>query len=117
MQFFGLTDIKPEFVRDLIIMALWLSLLAFINRNSQFRIYSIFPYFIPVYLSTWKYGLSWGFIFSGLASWAAIPFNDLWEYGEHNFFWAGMTTYFKLTGLAVGTDYRRRLVNVRRKTK
>ncbi|OQK16572.1 hypothetical protein AU255_01310 [Methyloprofundus sedimenti] len=115
MQYFRLAGSKQEFLRDLIIMVAWLFFLALVNRYSQFPIYSIFPYLIPACLLTWKYGLSWGFIFSGLASLAAIPYNDLWKYDENSFFWAGLTTYFKLTGFAIGITYSRWRVNMKNK--
>lgn len=111
MQFSIQTDINWFLVRDLAIAVFWLFFLAFVNRESQFPIYSIVPYLLPVSILVWRYGLLWGFVFSALAALAAIPGDYMIDHTANNLCWGGLTTYFKLTGFAIGINFSKRLMN------
>lgn len=116
MQSSGQTEINWYLVRDLVITALWLVFLALVNQKSQFPIYSIFPYLFPVCLLTWRYGLTWGFVFSALASLAAVPGNFMLEHTQNDLFWGGLNTYLKLTCFAFGIHLGKRIADERSKT-
>lgn len=90
--------------RDLLGSLLWLLMLALVNHKSNFPIYSIFPYLIPVVILTWRWGILWGFGISAFASLAAIPGGYV-PPSSQAFLAAGMITYVKLSLGACATLY------------
>lgn len=116
MPFLRPTDGNRNFVRDLLLVSIWLLLLALVNQKSNFPIYSIFPYLFPVVLLTWRYGMVWGFVFSALAALAAVPGDYMTEHPKHDLYWAGFTTYLKLTCAAAGILIGKRITEKRSKT-
>ncbi|WP_461482029.1 hypothetical protein [Porticoccus sp.] len=97
------------FIRDLVLSSLWLLFLAVLNRKSSVPIVSILPYLFPVVVVSWRYGLGWGFLFAALGTLAAMPGDYLKEHQMKDLYWAAFTTYLKLTTVAVGIIWGRKI--------
>lgn len=80
----------------------WLGFLAVANRQAAQPVTSIFPYLAPVVFFAWVHGATWGFLFAGLATLAAIPGDYFDTHTKIDLFYAGFSTYAKLTGAAIG---------------
>lgn len=90
-------------------IAVWLLFLAIVNQKSRFPIISIFPYLFPVVFITWRHGLAWGFLFSAIASVAAMPGSYMDSHEMNDLYWASFTTYLKLSGAAAGIAFGKRI--------
>lgn len=106
---------NPRFLRRAELAAIWLLLLAAIQRYSEIPILSIFPFMVPVVLMAWMYGLGWGFVFAALATLAAMPGNYMQHHDMHDLYWAAFTTYLKLTVAATGLLLGRNIQNRRKR--
>lgn len=98
----GLFRLNPGLIGHTITALAWLGFLAVANRQASQPVVSIFPYLAPVVFFAWVHGATWGFLFAGLATLAAIPGDYFDTHTKIDLFYAGFSTYAQLTGAAIG---------------
>tara|TARA_R110001599_G_scaffold190214_1_gene385068 strand:+ start:256 stop:597 length:342 start_codon:yes stop_codon:yes gene_type:complete len=87
----------------------WLWGLALFNHQSRDPIMFIFPYLIPVMLIAWGHGSKWGFVLAALATLSAMPDAYVDSHTQTELVYAGIATYAKLTGAAIGISVAKKI--------
>ncbi|TBW59627.1 hypothetical protein EZI54_01360 [Marinobacter halodurans] len=76
-----------------------LALPAVVNHSSYRPVTFILPYLLPIIFMTWRYGMTWGFLFAGLATVAAIPGEYLANHNIEQPSRAGISTYLTFSAI------------------
>lgn len=98
--------------RDCLAALLWLLCIVALNQQN-FQITSVIPYLVPVVFITIRYGTSWGFVISALATISTVSGNDLSSLDRGVLFWGMSTTYLKLSCATAGIGLGRAIVTKR----
>ena len=113
----GITDNlrrrKYTFCRDFFASLVWLSILASVNQTAADPVLSILPYILPVVFMGWRWGAGWGFLLAAIASLAAVPGSYTADHDLNDLYWAGFTTYLKLSCITAGLTFGKRLYESR----
>lgn len=104
---------QAKLILDLLVALAWYGMLAMVNQTTTHPVISIFPYLIPIACLSWRYGLFWAFSFSAIATLAAVPAGYALKHPGH-LYWAGFTTYLKLSCAAVGVQFVKTMSHVDR---
>lgn len=105
----GLLRPNPSFIFHAIASLTWLGGLAIFNHQSPEPVMSLFPYLVPVIFFAWSQGAIWGFVFAALATLSALPAGYVESHTQAELIYAGIATYAKLTGVAIGISLARRI--------
>ena len=105
-------SLRFRIICDTVLVITWLLLLAVINRTTDITVSSIFPYLLPVIAVAMRYGLTGGFVCAACATLVAIPVG-IDDVLKGNLYWFGLTAYFKLSVVAAGAWYGKKIVERR----
>lgn len=97
-----MVSINIKFIKDFGGCALFLGFLSLVNHQSGTPVTIIFPYIFPVAFLTWRYNLPIGFLAAALA---ALPGGYLQNHSLQDLYWAGLSTYLKLSTAVAITRY------------